>query len=140
MANRSQRRTTKTMPGRPYYEVSSLGAGLQFWGNSMIRSACAVATLLLVCGCGINGFEDSHRLSSEEIKSLIDKAPYPNLTAPTEPKSPGRIVPKPDGTRKITINLVEAIRLALATNQGFLSSTEGLDLQLLSLEATRRSW
>ncbi|HTF57662.1 MAG TPA: TolC family protein, partial [Planctomycetota bacterium] len=52
----------------------------------------------------------------------------------------GRAVAKPDGTRKITINLVEAIRLALANNQGFLSSTEGLDLQLLSLEATRRSW
>jgi len=106
----------------------------------MIRTACAVATLLLVCGCGITGFEESNRLSPEEIKSLIDKAPYPNLTATSEAKLPGRTVTKPDGTRSATINLAEAIQLALANNQGFLSSTEGLDLQLLSLEATRRSW
>jgi outer membrane protein TolC len=106
----------------------------------MIRTACAVATLVLMCGCGITGFEDDHRLSPEEIKSLIEKAPYPNLTPSPDAKPPGRVVAKADGTRTITINLVEAIRLALANNQGFLSSTEQLDLQLLSLEATRRSW
>ena len=53
---------------------------------------------------------------------------------------PERVTTKQDGNRKITINLVEALRLSLANNRNYLTSSEGLDIQLLSLEVLRRSW
>ncbi|HKS16114.1 MAG TPA: TolC family protein, partial [Planctomycetota bacterium] len=99
-----------------------------------------MAALLSMPGCGLTGFEDSHRLDPEDIQALIDSAPYPDITPRALAIQPERITTKPDGTRSIKINLVEALRLSLVNNQGFLSTTEALDLQLLSLEVLRRSW
>jgi outer membrane protein TolC len=106
----------------------------------MIRLKWIAVAVLVLPGCNLTGFEDSHRLSSEEIQSLIDDAPFPEYTPDSETVPPGKITVGPDGKRTVEINLVEAIRLSLANNQGWLTQTETLDLQLLSLETLRRSW
>jgi outer membrane protein TolC len=106
----------------------------------MTRLACVIAVSILLCGCGMSGFEEHHRVSPEDIQALVDKAPYPDLTPPASAAPPSKIVTKPDGTRVVNVNLLEALRLALRNNQGFLSSGEGLTIQLLGLEVLRRSW
>ncbi len=106
----------------------------------MVRRATLAAALFLMPGCGLTGFEEGSRLEPEEIQALIDAAPYPDLTPAAAAVQPSKITTKPDGTRSIEINLVDALRLSLANNQGWLGRTEGLDLQLLSLEVLRRSW
>ena len=106
----------------------------------MKRQGWLVVGLFVVSGCGLTGFEDSHRLSTEDIEALVEKAPYPELTPSSSSTQPGRVTVRPDGTRSVQLNLVEAVQLSLKNNQSFLSSTEGLDLQLLSLEVLRRSW
>lgn len=106
----------------------------------MIRRGWLVVGLLAMPGCGLTGFEDGNRLDPEEIQSLIDSAPYPEITPRSTSIKPERITVKPDGTRSVEINLVEALRLSLANNQNFLTSSESLDIQLLSLEVLRRSW
>jgi outer membrane protein TolC len=106
----------------------------------MIRRAWFAGVLFLVPGCGLTGFEEGNRLEPEEIEALIASAPYPELTPAAEPVQPSKITIKPDGRRSIEIDLNEALRLSLKNNQGWLGRTEGIDLQLLSLEVLRRSW
>ena len=106
----------------------------------MIRHATAFAALFALSGCGLTGFEEGNTLSPEEIQALVDDAPYPEMNPSSESVQPRKVTTKPDGTRSVEIDLVEALRLSLANNQTWLASTEGLDLQLLSLEVLRRSW
>jgi len=106
----------------------------------MFRWALGAVVLLAVPGCGLTGYEDSSRLDPADIKSLVDKAPYPEMIPAANAVQPAKITVKPDGTRSIEINLVDALRLSLANNQAWLGRTEGLDLQLLSLELLRRQW
>lgn len=106
----------------------------------MFRQRWIAVALLVLPGCNLDGFEESHRLSPEEIQSYIDDAPYPELTPDVEPVQPGKITVGPDGKRKVEINLDEALKLALENNQGWLTRSESMDLSLLSLETLRRSW
>jgi len=106
----------------------------------MIRHRWVVAALLAAPGCGLTGFEESNTLDPAEIQSLIDDAPYPEHTPRADSIKPGRIHTKPDGTRVVQINLVEALQLSLQNNQAFLTTTEALDLELISLDVLRRSW
>jgi outer membrane protein TolC len=106
----------------------------------MIRQGWLGVALLAATGCGLNGFEESHRLTDEDIQTLVDKAPFPEVTPRAVAIQPDRITVKEDGTRSIKLNLVEALRLSLVNNQGFLTTSEALDLQLLSLDVLRRSW
>ncbi|HEU4338821.1 MAG TPA: TolC family protein, partial [Planctomycetota bacterium] len=99
-----------------------------------------MVAVLATPGCGLTGFEDGHRLTPEEIQALVDDAPYPEYTPKGVAVQPDRVTVKPDGTRTIKLNLVEALKLSLANNQSFLASSENLDVQLLSLEVLRRSW
>jgi outer membrane protein TolC len=106
----------------------------------MIRRGLLVFTLASVAGCNLDGFEESNRLSPDEIDALIDKAPYPDYTPSSSAVQPSRISMKEDGTRTIEIDLNEALRLILLNNQAWLGQSESLDLQLLSLQVLRRSW
>jgi outer membrane protein TolC len=106
----------------------------------MIRQRWIAVALFVLPGCNIDGFEESHKISEEEIQALIDDAPYPDLTPGIVAALPANVTVRPDGTRVAEINLVEAIRLSLKNNQGWLNRTEGMDLQLLSLQALRRAW
>src|SRR5262245_50171742 len=111
-----------------------------FLGGDMIRPGWVVAVAAILAGCNLNGFEDSNRLDPEKIDALIDKAPYPDYTPSATAYQPSRITVRPDGTRSIELDLTEALRLILLNNQNWLGQSEGLDLQLLSLEVLRRSW
>lgn len=119
---------------------STPAGGRRPLGDGMISRSWIVVALGLLTGCGLTGFEEDLKLSPEEIESLIDKAPYPELTPSIKVIQPDRVTVKPDGTRTVVVNLVEVLRLSLANNVGFLSSAEGMNLQLLSLEVLRRSW
>jgi len=106
----------------------------------MKRRGWLVVAVLAAPGCGLTGFEDGNRLTPEDIQALIDQAPFPEHTPKGVAVQPDRITVKADGTRTIKLNLVEALKLSLANNQSFLTSSENLDVQLLSLEVLRRSW
>jgi outer membrane protein TolC len=62
------------------------------------------------------------------------------MTPSADAVQPRKVTTKPDGSRTIEVDLIEALRLSLANNQQWLARTENLDLQLLSLEVLRRSW
>ena len=106
----------------------------------MIRQGLLVFTLAAAAGCNLDGFEESNRLSSDEIDALIDKAPYPDYTPSSTAIQPSRISVNEDGTRTIEIDLNEALHLILLNNQNWLGQGESLDLLLLSLQVLRRSW
>jgi len=122
------------------YNTHATAGSRRHLGGFMIRRSWVAVILFSAPGCGLNGFEESSRLDPEEIQSLIDSAPYPEMTPAASAVQPSKVTVKPDGTRSIEIDLVEALRLSLSNNQGWLGRTEGMDLQLLSLQVLHRQW
>ena len=106
----------------------------------MIRHRWVVAALLASSGCALDGFEESNSLTQEDVEALVAKAPFPEVTPRSRAIQPDRVTVHEDGTRTIKLNLVEALRLSLVNNQQFLTTSENLDIELLSLNVLRHSW
>jgi outer membrane protein TolC len=79
-------------------------------------------------------------VSPEKAEKRVGQAPFPNYTPRQGSVTPAFLEILPDGSRQVRLTLTEALRLALANNQGFLLDAEGLDVQLLSLEIVRHGF